>query len=414
MHGLFWLALLSALAVRAAAAEPGGTAVAQDTVRITWDLLQERVATHPGFESARADSAWAAGSVRAAAAIPNPTVEAHRLTVDNRTNSVTRREREFALAFPLDWLWTRSGALRSARAGRDVARADLELRQRELLLEAGENFWSLVQGQALLATEEELDRAMQELLQAISARVQVGQARPVEASRVEVEALQERLGLEAARRALALSQTRLAQWLAPGSGVPTTDADLFELLPLDNSPSWESAAEKHPRLVAAKARIEQERGNLAVERLRIVPEVTLLGGLELAEDRHARAVGVGLTLPLFNQNRGRTRQAAASLRSATAELEVERRALRGELAEALAAFELSREQARSYREQILPRVEETAQALQRAWELGESDLFPLIDARRTLGSTRKQALLACGQAQLDRLRLQLLLETEVN
>jgi len=414
MHGLFWLALLFALAGRAAAAEPGGAAVPRDTVRITWDLLQERVATHPGFESARADSAWAAGNVRTAAAIPNPTVEAHRLTVDNRTNSVTRREREFALAFPLDWLWTRSGALRSARAGRDVARADLELRQRELLLEAGENFWSLVQGQALLATEEELDRAMQELLQAISARVQVGQARPVEASRVEVEALQERLGLEAARRALALSQTRLAQWLAPDSGIPITAADLFELHPLDNSPSLETAAEQHPRLVSARARIEQERGNLAVEQLRIAPEVTLLGGLEFAEDRHARAVGVGLTLPLFNHNRGRTRQAAAMLRAATAELEVERRALRSELAEALAAYDLSREQARSYREQILPLVEETAKALQQAWELGESDLFPLIDARRTLGNTRKQALLACGQAQLDRLRLQLLLETEVN
>jgi outer membrane protein TolC len=232
----------------------------------------------------------------------------------------------------------------------------------------------------------------------------------VEAARIEVEALRQQAEADAARRALELSRRRLAQWLPAAAGVPlVVETDIFQL----PAPPDEGAPGEHARLRAAQASIRAERGALAAERAGLLPRLELHGSLERADDRLARGVGLTLDLPLFNWNRGRIGQARARLREAQAGLDEERRRLAMDLAEAESACGTSMATARSYRDEILPRAEEAALALEKGWRLGEANLFELIDARRLLGSIRREAIEACVQAQVDRLRLGMLLEKEI-
>ena len=386
-----------------------------DTLRITWSDLRPAIEAHPRLEAARAATRLAAGARREAGALPNPGLEAHSLSVDPRNGADPTREEDFAVGIPLDWLWTRPGRLKAARAGEQMARAESGLMGRELLLEAGEAFWSLVREQALVESMDELDRQMQTLQQAVATRVRVGEARPVEAARVEVEVLQTGLEAAAARRSLALDRDLLAQWLLPDKGrLLVAEADLLRLPALPDAADRDGALRGHVRLDAARSRIEAERGALNVERMGVLPRLELQGSLERAEDRLARGAGLALELPLFNWKQGRIEQARARLQAAEAGLAAESRRLESDLSSAVAAFETSREQARVYQEQVLPRAEEAARVLESTWRAGEASLFELIDARRTLAAIRRQSILVFCQAQLDGLRLQTLLEKEMN
>ncbi|MDP2359564.1 MAG: TolC family protein [bacterium] len=383
---------------------------AGDTLRVTWNDCQPLVEAHPRLAAARASVQAAAGAVREAAALPNPEGDLRLLSVDPRHGGEAAREEEFALGLPLDWIWTRPGRLSSARAGEALAAVEAELVTRELTLELAEAFWVLAGDQARAATLDDLDRHMQDLRRAIAIRVQLGESRPVEAARIDVEALRQQAEADAARRALELSRRRLAQWLPAAAGVPlVVETDIFQL----PAPPDEGAPGEHARLRAAQASIRAERGALAAERAGLLPRLELHGSLERADDRLARGVGLTLDLPLFNWNRGRIGQARARLREAQAGLDEERRRLAMDLAEAESACGTSLATARSYRDEILPRAEEAALALEKGWRLGEANLFELIDARRLLGSIRREAIEACVQAQVDRLRLGMLLEKEI-
>lgn len=418
---LFWLLALLACglpgnAPRAAEAgqDPGGTAGPADTLRLSWTDFQSNRARHPRLAEARAAIREAEGATRAARALPNPSWEARVLSVDPLGGGDPAREDEWSVSVPVDWLWTRPGAVKAARATKAQAEAEARLVEQAVQMEAGAVFWGLVRDQALVESLDELSHQLQDLRQAVETRVRVGEARPVEATRARVEALQAELEAAAALRSLALSREQFARWLPAGERrVPLAMAAL-ETLVATPEPGAGGALPDHPLLQAARARVGAQRGALAVERGRILPKLELLASLERADDRRSTGAGLAVELPLFNWNRGPIQQAHARLDAAEAGLETERRRWADERAAALAACESSREEARAYREQILPQAEEAARVLTHSWRVGESNLFELIDARRTLAATRRQAILVYCQAQLDGLRLEILLEKETN
>lgn len=400
---------------RAAEAEAPADAagLASDTLRVDWAEFQQGIARHPRQAEALAATRQAEGLAREAQALPNPGWELRSLRVEPRTGGDPSREDELGLSLPLDWLWTRPGTLRAARAGGVQANAEAHLTELALRLAAGEAFWNLVRDQTLAHSLDEQRRQLQDLRLAVETRVRVGEARPVEATRAEVEALRAELEATSALRSLALSRELFARWLAPGNhSLPWAEAEL-EALPAPLEPDRHSTTPAdHPRLLSARARLEAERGSLSLERMRRLPRLELLASLERAEDRRATGAGLALELPLFNWNRGRVLQAQARLAAAEAGLAAEQRRLLEERAEAQAAWESARAEAHSYRERILPLAEEAARVLDTSWRVGESNLFELIDARRTLAATRRQAIQAYCQAQLDGLRLEILLEKE--
>jgi cobalt-zinc-cadmium efflux system outer membrane protein len=386
-----------------------------DTLRLSWQEFRQSVDRHPRLVAAQAAGRGAAGATREARSLPNPGWEARSLTVEQPQGSDPTREDELTLSFPVDWIWTRHSTVQAARATESVAQAEVERVNRDLRLEAGEAFWALVRDQALAQSMEELNLQLQDVLQAVEARVRVGEARPVEATRARVEALQAELDAAVAQRALVRSRELLSLWLpATEQRLPLAVAELDALPLLPGFGDKSDLLREQPRTRAARSRLAAERSLLALEHLQLLPSVEVQASLERAEDRRARGVGVALEVPLFNWNRGRIAQARARVVAAEAQWQDEQRNVAAEWASATAAYESSREAARRYQESILPQAEEAARVLANTWRVGEANLFEWIDARRILTATRRQAILVLCQAQLDGLRLVVLLEKETN
>jgi cobalt-zinc-cadmium efflux system outer membrane protein len=381
----------------------------QDSQRVTWPDLLRRIDAHPRAQAVRAATQAAAGASREAGAWPNPRWEFGSWRVDARNGLDPTREEDLSVGLPLDWIWTRPAQLRSARSQETQVGAEQMQLGRDLILEAGDAFWTLVRDQALAQATDELSRQLQTLQDAVATRIKVGEARPVEAARMDVEALQAELEASAARRSLDLDRQQLARWLSGAKPqLLIADADLARLPEAPDPGTFQRTRQSAPRLLAARARIDAERGRLSLERLGRMPRVELQGRLERAEDRLAKGAGLALELPLFNWNQGRIDQARASLQEAEAGLAVETRRLDSEAAAATSAYAISRDAARTYQERILPRAEAAVQALEAMWQAGEASLFELIDARRTGWATRREAIEAQYRAQLDGLRLQTL------
>ena len=99
-----------------------------------------------------------------------------------------------------------------------------------------------------------------------------------------------------------------------------------------------------------------------------------------------------MTLPIWNWNAGRIRQADAALAGERARLDAASRELSANLSEAWHGCSAGQASASRFRDEILPRAEASARTLARAFELGESGLLDVIDARRVLLDTRGEYL----------------------
>ncbi|MBI3248429.1 MAG: TolC family protein [Deltaproteobacteria bacterium] len=95
--------------------------------------------------------------------------------------------------------------------------------------------------------------------------------------------------------------------LAPPSGDPATLA--------------RQAIDHHPTIVAARARLEQVRHTLELEKARRLPDPTLTAGYKRSARHDTLVAGLVVPLPLFARNEGNIECAAAEERVAALELD---------------------------------------------------------------------------------------------
>ncbi len=206
---------------------------------------------------------------------------------------------------------------------------------------------------------------------------------------IELEKLRAAVGR--ARASDEAQRQRLAVWL--GRPVAGVEADLSRTLTL---PALEElqrrAAASSPLVQASRARVAAAEQASSAERWDRLPRVALAGARSDELDRQATTVTAAVTVPLWNWNLGRIRQADAALAGERARLDAATRALSASLSEAWQGCSAGQATASRFRDEILPRAEGSARTLGRAFELGESGLLDVIDSRRVLLETRSEYL----------------------
>jgi outer membrane protein TolC len=184
----------------------------------------------------------------------------------------------------------------------------------------------------------------------------------------------------------------------------------LQALPADfgeTAPATTALEDDHPALVAARigaARARSERDQVAGER-RGNPVLTLGGQSERAARDQPRetALALELSVPFGLRSHAavRTAEAERRLTEATIELARVRRELEQDRLRVLAeAGQVARTHELAQQQQQL--AEEGLRLTQRAFELGESDLFTLLQAHKQVLSARREwriSTLELGRAQ---------------
>lgn len=396
---ILFLAFFGVTPALANAREPDPTDDAPAT-KVTWPEVVRLLDAHPRVAASAARVEAARGVVQAAGAAPNPGLETRIGHGSPPAGGEGRIEWGLTLNLPLAWVAQRGARVAAAEAGVEAADAEAKALRRDVLLQLQTLFWSLAFEQARVKALEELEGQTRALVRTVRRRVETGEVRPVEGTRVEIELEKVTAEAETARILLSARQSQLGLWL----GRPQVIA-VAELAALPNAATAQAPLarlrESHPILAAARARVRALQAELATEQRARMPSFSLVGFTSHELDRTSYGGGLAIDLPMWNWNSGRIAQAQATLTAGRKEAVAAAFEIESHAIEAQATCRASATTASRLATAVVPRAESSAAIMERTYNLGEASLLDLIDARRTLLDARRLHLNAMAQAQID-------------
>jgi cobalt-zinc-cadmium efflux system outer membrane protein len=355
-------------------------------------------AQNPRVREAAARVEAARRRVPQATVLPDPEVELGLQDVPVRNPSLSRDNFTMEMLTGRQRLpgrGKRAAQLAAARSGVEGAAAVRAREAVEIAADTADAFFQLAATDRSLAILEE---SRQRLADAAAAATElykvgkVGQSDVLQAS-LEKTSLEEQLSsLRAERRAQAARFNAL-QGLAAGAPVPP----IGPVTPDFAVPIAElarQAAERSPAVAAAAAEVHRMEQELELARLEDRPDWTLMGYYGRRE-RFEDFVGLSasINLPWAHRRRLDERRAEkeADLAAARAGVEVARNQLQGEIEMAYADLQKNLEQARLYRDSILPQAEINDRAAREAYAVGKIDFLTLARAATGLDRYRQEA-----------------------
>ncbi len=370
---------------------------ASQAAPLRWADVAAAIERDPRVAASRSRVRSAEGGVTAARTPPNPEVDATAGRGTAQEGPATRNEWGLAISIPLDWLARRGPEIDAARATVEETAAEAQ----GLRIEVAAELWRLFvrAGYALSEVEtlEATEQQVEALTRLVRRRVEAGEGRPVEVPRVELELERVRNDVEAARASRDGAVAQLGAWL----GGPVGRVELPAAPARIDPTVLGSDLVRHPRVRAAVARAAAATAEAAVARRSRVPAFSV-GGFYASElDREAIGGRLAIELPLWDWKTGRVRRAEAAAAAEASRAEAEHRALRAAFAEAVASCDRARAVAERQKTSILPRAEASARTLERAFQLGETGILDVIDARRVLLEARREVLSSARERDVE-------------
>jgi cobalt-zinc-cadmium efflux system outer membrane protein len=383
--------------------------------RVSWRDIVKLVDRHPLVAAGLHERAAARAAVDAAGAAPNPNLEVTGAYGRARDSDASRIEWGVGLSIPLGWIVQRRARIDAAEAQAGAVGAQMGALRRDILLQLHAAFWGLVHEQERVAALVELDRQTAALAATVQRRVEAGERRPVESVRLEVESERVAGELGVARSKLEARRAQLALWLRlPAGKKLRAVADLDKLpRPMARSVVRSRARLRHPAIEVSRARIQALAAEVQVERSERTPDMSVGLFTDHELDRSAYGVSLSVELPLWNWNTGNIHRAQSALAAGRERMRARQLELESKAVELQMSCQASVALAARYRDRMRPRAAEAARIIERSYEIGDSTVLDVIDARRTFLETRTQFLAALVKAQTDCSRLAVLVGEEL-
>ena len=286
-------------------------------------LLQQAEAMAPRLAEIQANLRSAEGAAIQAGVRPNPSLalEAENLGVGKADNGVILEQTTLSLSQPLEIGGQRGARIAAANATVESQRAQLVQQRSDFVHDLALAYIAAELTAARLdLAKETLDRA-QEDQRAAQALVSAGREADLRVVQAGAATAAAQAELESAQAESTAALVRLSQ--AAGRSQPFTGIDraLLDRAADLPTPSLEPSV-SFPAVRSAEAAQDEAARRVAVERTRAIPDLTVSVGIRQFAGENAKALiaGIGIPLPLFNDNRGGIATAEAELAAAQARL----------------------------------------------------------------------------------------------
>ncbi|SPA33755.1 Cation efflux system protein, heavy metal resistance [Cupriavidus taiwanensis] len=318
--------------------------------------------------------------------IPNP-----ELAVSMEDTRKASRSTTGQVNLPIELGGKRAARIGLAERGRELAQAELGSTRAGLRATVIARFFGVLVAQERVRLAEGSVGIASQAADAAGRRVAAGKVAPLEATRARVEQANAELELAEATGALRSARQSLAAlW---GDSVPRfaqAQGDL-DALPSRPAPAaLQAALEDSPLLEASRLAAERSRAEVAVQRSRQYPDVTVSLGAKRDNEanRNMAVLGVAIPLPLFDRNQGNLYAALRRADGAQDAHAATRVRLQGELQQASTQLSVSRAAAQTLQASVLPAAEQAYAAASRGFEAGKFNFLDVLDAQRTLFQAR--------------------------
>lgn len=395
-----FIALLSMLALCPAA-------FGQSDSVLRWTDIESAIDRHPAMKLAEDQAAAAEAEIGVSRQYPNPEVG----TSIGQGRAIDGSEEALIwgieLQIPIDAPGAYLNETEAARAGHQAAKFEAAARKLEVVRKLKGLFHRIAIGQERLRIQRENVSQLERLVEVAHARVKSGQARPMEAARLEIVLEAQQADLNAFEKTLESLRKNLNVWL--GGKLPSDYVVSFEWRALPRIPENDELMQlmlsNHPTMRAAAQRILASEATVRAERHRLFPTMSLGGFYDRELDSHNYGGMLSIELPLWNWNQGGIAKAKAMESAARHQRDLTERELQVAFTETQAVARQAIDRARRYADVIIPKTRETAKALEAMYRMGEADIMDLLDARRTLTETETRTLAAFESAWLSYLDL---------
>ncbi len=372
------------------------------------DLLRLAESQNAALAAARSEAGIAAGRAWQAWLYPNPEVEveAEDITFGDGTKGA---EIKVGIAQPIVLSRRRERAVEAAEAERAAALAEAEVVRRTLFGDVAEVYAQLGSLREQARLNEQLSEMIQATLDVAQTRLEARAAPETEVVRVRVElqrieAASRRVSreIEAAERRLSvlLGGARIDAALLEG----TTEA---ELAPMDFALLERLVREDHPALTARRSQVAAAEARLEGLRQGRLPDLSVRAavGYSDAEEDGIVELGAGMTLPLWDGSQGAILSERFAVMQARQRLAAEADELVEALAQAVAEYEIAREEAGAMRTGIVPDAQRAFDLTRAAYRAGRASFMDVFDAQRTLVEARVELTESLGRASAARARV---------
>jgi cobalt-zinc-cadmium efflux system outer membrane protein len=360
--------------------------------------VSKTLATNPGLRAGALDVAISAGARRQAGLFPNPEMSYVREGTQRGTRTQT-----IQLSQPIELGGKRNARVKLADSEQQLAVGNLDVARTDLRADVTTAYFDALAAQERVQLAQASFDVASKAAGAASKRVAAGRVSPVEEDRAGVVLASSRVESTQAQGELSVALRRLAAYW--GETSPVSGPLVIPELDLAPSPAFEKLERglaNSPRLRQARLQVTREEAQVDVDRSQRIPDLTVIVGNKKDDEigRSQTVVGVAVPLPLFNRNQGALQASLARAEKARVQVDAERLRLHQDLASAYQRAQLTREQVRSMRDDILPAAQRVFDSTVTGFEAGKFGFLEVLDAQRTLLQIRTQYI----QALYDRYR----------
>ena len=218
---------------------------------------------------------------------------------------------------------------------------------------------------------------------------------------LEVEEARFRAQSESAKRELPGARKRLAAAVGDPRLAVGALAGSFEDVPkYDADRTLETVLATHPEV--RSARVAVDRAHMATHRAEVewIPNLTVTGGYVRQNQNRSDdyLLGVSAPIPVWNRNQGNIRAARAELAMAGQDVGRVENELAERVAIALRTYSAAMKLAEQYRDDVLPKAEETYKLSLAAFQGKQFEYLRVIQAQRTVAEARLEYNRALAEA----------------
>jgi outer membrane protein, heavy metal efflux system len=414
LHALL-VFLLGAVSVRAQA-----PAAEQKTITLE-ELQQMASQNNPTFAQAAANIQAAEGRKKQSGFYPNPTVGYQGEQI--RGGAFHGGEEGF---------FVQQDIVLGGKLGLNRKIFDQELKQAEA--EANEqklrvvtnvrmSYTQALAAQQTLELRQNLSKLADDAVETCHQLANVGQADAPDVLESEVEAQQAQLAVTMAEK----NQRRVWTALAAVVGNPRLplvrlEGKLEDIPPVNAEELVEKIVNESPAVKIAELGVKRAEAALAREKREPIPNLQLRGGMqqngELLSEPNGRSVGlqgfasVGVTLPIFNRNKGNIATAKAEAERARREVERVKLLLRERVAGVVQTYTFSQAAIDRYKNQMIPRAQKAYEMYTKKYQAMAAAYPQVLIAQRTLMQLEVSYVTALENLATSSLSLQSYLLTD--
>jgi cobalt-zinc-cadmium efflux system outer membrane protein len=370
------------------------------------DLVRRALTSNAQLAASRLEVDRARARLRQAGLRPNPSVDIEQQ--NGVFNSPGERTTAIGFSVPLELAGQRGRRIDLAEAELEASEADVADRERRLASDVRLAFVDALAALRELEVTQNLYSLDAETARIVQARVEEGDAAPLELNLLlaEVDRLQARRELIEGRLQASSARLKLLIGMAPNEQLRLRETLMAPLLPTTPASLDEAVAfalRLRPDLRFAYLSEDVAKAGYRLLKAQAAPQVTAFAKYSdvlstfdntpvgrLTDRDRLFAVGVSITLPIFNRNQGAKGEALLGVTQAQERRQFIESVVRAEVTAAYRRYEAAQASVRTYEQGVIARSEQSVQTMRAAYQVGAFRVTELLAEQRRLVDMQRE------------------------